>query len=206
MKRQSAAPGVWYFYYPRLVCVVGVNDEARGTTNFAPVTWATPLSSDPPLFGICLSLDTYTHHLVQKTGEFSINFLTTEQSGLVDSLGRLSGRDIDKVAKLSLALDPPEALATPMLAVAYVAGECVLNERHHVGDQTLFIGEVQRIHAQGDAFDSDGVLRVDRLKPLLYLGARRYTTAIGPESPPPTAHRQTDTRAIRRRSGSRKDS
>lgn len=190
MERESAAPGVWYFYYPRLVCVVGVNDEARGTTNFAPVTWATPLSSDPPLFGLCLSLNTYTHHLVQKTGEFSINFLTTEHTDLVEALGKLSGRDIDKVARLSLALEPPEALATPMLAVAYVSAECVLIERHHVGDQTMFIGEVQRIHAQPDAFDPDGVLRTDRVQPLLYLGARRYITTLGPELHPVAARKQ----------------
>lgn len=190
MERESAAPGVWYFYYPRLVCVVGVNDEARGTTNFAPVTWATPLSSDPPLFGLCLSLDTFTHHLVQKTGEFSINFLAAEHTGLVDSLGRLSGRDVDKVARLSLTLEPPEALATPMLAAAYVSAECVLIERHHVGDQTMFIGEVQRIHAQPDAFDADGVLRTDRVQPLLYLGARRYITTLGPERHPVATRKQ----------------
>lgn len=187
MVRVSSDPGSCYFYYPRLVCVVGVRDDARGTTNFAPVTWATPLSSDPPLFGICLSPATHTHQLVLKTGEFTINFLTEENAGLASALGTLSGRETDKVKALALELEAGEAIATPSLAIAYVAAECLLVERHHLGDQTLVVGEVQRLHVAAGAFDADGVLRVEATSPLLYLGSSRYATTtkttVRPESP-----------------------
>ncbi len=174
MARESADPGSCYFFYPRPVCIVGVRDEPRGTVNFAPVTWTTPLSSDPPLLGVCLSPTTYSHQLVVKTGEFTVSFLTREHAPLAETLGKLSGRETDKVKALNLELEPGEALATPSLAIAYVSAECVLLERHHVGDQTLVVGEVQRIRAAKDAFDSTGVLRVDRFSPLLYLGSSRY--------------------------------
>jgi len=177
MEHRSAAPASSYFYYPRLVCVVGVRDEARGSVNFAPLAWASPLSSDPPLFGICLSPRTHTHHLVLKTGEFTINFLAHRDAAVAEKLGKLSGREVDKVAALGLALEPADVLSTPWLALAYAAGECSLVERHHVGDQTQFVGEVQRIHVREDAFDADGVLRVERAQPLLYLGSNRYLTA-----------------------------
>jgi len=176
MARRTAVPGSCYFYYPHLVCVVGVRDEAQGTTNFAPAAWTTPLSSDPPLFGVCLSPTTHSHQLVLKTGEFTVNFLRREHAALADSLGRLSGRATDKVKTLGLQLEPSEAVATPTLAVAYMAAECLLLERHHVGDQTLFVGEVQRIHASEGAFDADGVLRIERTSPLLYLGSNRYAS------------------------------
>jgi flavin reductase (DIM6/NTAB) family NADH-FMN oxidoreductase RutF len=176
MERESLAPGACYFYYPRLVCVVGVRDEARGTVNFAPVAWASPLSSDPPLFGVCLSPATHSHHLVLRTGEFTVNFLDRTQAELTQSLGRLSGRDVDKVAALGLVLEPPESLETPSLAAAYVSAECLLRERHHLGDQTLFVGEVQVVHARTGAFDHEGVLRTDVVSPLLYLGSSRYIT------------------------------
>jgi len=101
MTRESSVPGSCYFYYPRLVCVVGVRDEAKGTTNFAPVAWTTPLSSDPPLFGVCLSPGTYSHHLVLKTGEFTANFLSQEHASLAEGLGKLSGRETDKVKALN---------------------------------------------------------------------------------------------------------
>jgi flavin reductase (DIM6/NTAB) family NADH-FMN oxidoreductase RutF len=174
MPRQSAVPGSFYFYYPRLVCVVGVRDEGRDTTNFAPVTWATPLSSDPPLYGVCLSPKTHTHHLVLKTGEFTVNFLPVAQAPLAAALGRLSGREVDKVRALALEVEAGEAGTTPTLGAAYTAAECLLVERHQVGDQTLFVGEVQRIHAASEAFDADGVLRVGRVTPLLYLGSNTY--------------------------------
>jgi len=176
MVHVSSVPGSCYFYYPRLVCVIGVRDESKGTTNFAPVAWTTPLSSDPPLFGACLSPKTYSHQLVLKTGEFTVNFLTEAHAALADELGRLSGRETDKVKALSLDLEPGETLATPILAVAYVSAECALVERHHVGDQTLLVGEVHQIHTTPDAFDADGVLRIERLNPLLYLGSNRYAT------------------------------
>jgi flavin reductase (DIM6/NTAB) family NADH-FMN oxidoreductase RutF len=176
MERESVAPGSCYFYYPRLVCVVGVRDEARGTVNFAPVAWSSPLSSDPPLFGVCLSPSTHSHHLVLRTGEFTVNFLDHTQAELAQSLGRLSGRDVDKVAALGLVLEPPESLETPSLAAAYVSAECLLRERHHLGDQTLFVGEVQVVLARAAAFDHEGVLRTDVLSPLLYLGSSRYVT------------------------------
>lgn len=187
MVRVSSDPGSCYFYYPRLVCVVGIRDDAKGTANFAPVTWATPLSSDPPLFGICLSPATYSHQLVLKSGEFTINFLTEEHAGLAETLGKLSGRETDKVKALALEIEAGEAIATPSLAIAYVAAECLLVERHHLGDQTLVVGEVQRLHVAAGAFDADGVLRVEATSPLLYLGSSRYATttktAVRPANP-----------------------
>jgi flavin reductase (DIM6/NTAB) family NADH-FMN oxidoreductase RutF len=187
MAHESSVPGCCYFYYPRLVCVVGVRDDAKKTCNFAPVAWTTPLSSEPPLFGVCLSPNTYSHQLVLKTGEFTVNFLSDEHAALAAALGHLSGRDKDKVEALELALTPGEVLSTPSLTVAYASAECLLLERHHVGDQTLLVGEVQRIHASPDAFDADGVLRLDRLKPLLYLGSNRYATTSAATLPGPGA-------------------
>jgi flavin reductase (DIM6/NTAB) family NADH-FMN oxidoreductase RutF len=176
MERQSLAPGSCYFYYPRLVAVVGVRDDARATVNFTPVAWSSPLSSDPPLYGVCLSPRSYSHHLVLKTGEFPVNFLTHHDATLAAALGRRSGRQVDKVKALSLALDPSEVVRTPSLARAYASVECVLLERHQLGDQTLFVADVQLIHAAVDGFDGDGVMRVDRVSPLLYLGGARYVS------------------------------
>jgi flavin reductase (DIM6/NTAB) family NADH-FMN oxidoreductase RutF len=190
MAHQSAVPGSCYFYYPRPVCILGVRDEARGSVNFAPVTWTTPLSSDPPLFGVCLSPKTYSHHLVLKTGEFTVSFLTQEHAGLAEALGKLSGRETDKVKALTLELQPGEVLATPSLAVAYVSAECLLLERHHVGDQTLVVGDVQRIRTAKDAFDGAGVLDMERFRPLLYLGSNRYATTAPSLAPGPEPHRR----------------
>ena len=176
MQRQAVSPGSCYFYYPRLVVIVGVRDDARATTNFAPVAWASPLSSDPPLFGVCLSPRTHTHQLVLKTGEFTVNFLDHADAALAAEFGRLSGRETDKVKALDVELEPGEALQTPSLARAYASAECLLVERHQVGDQTLFVAEVQLIHAAEGAFDSDGILKLDRCAPLMYLGGARYVT------------------------------
>lgn len=174
MERVTAVPGSTYFYYPRLVCVVGVLDGDKETCNFAPVAWATPLSSAPPLYGVCLSPRTYTHKLALRAGEFTINFMAHDDAELVAAMGTLSGRTTDKVKALGLELDPPDALRTPTLAQAYASAECLLVARHQLGDQTLFAGEVHSIRHRPDAFDEAGVLRIQTIAPLLYLGAGRY--------------------------------
>ena len=176
MERQSQRPESAYFYYPRLVCVIGARDEERATTNFAPVTWATPLSSDPPLFGVCLSPTTRTHHLVLTTGEFTLSFLGRAEMALVDALGKLSGKQVDKVKALALATEPGEVVATHSLSAAYASAECVLVDRHQCGNQTLLVGEVQHVRVAADAYDQEGVLRLDRISPLFYLGGSRYVT------------------------------
>jgi flavin reductase (DIM6/NTAB) family NADH-FMN oxidoreductase RutF len=177
MARNAATPAECYFYYPHLVCVVGVRDDARSSANFAPVTWATPLSSDPPLYGVCLTPHTHTHRLLLASGEFTVNFLARAEQPLVARLGALSGREVDKVTELSLALEPGRTIGTPGLAASYVFAECLLVERHQLGDQTLFVGSVQHVQARPGAFDQRGVLRLEAAAPLLYLGGNRWATA-----------------------------
>jgi len=178
MARDATTPAECYFYYPHLACVVGVRDEARDSANFAPVTWATPLSSDPPLYGVCISPGAHTHRLLLAAGEFTVNFLAAAERSLVARLGALSGREVDKVRELSLALEPGRAIGAPALAAAYVFAECLLVERHVFGDQTLFVGAVQHVQARPGAFDDHGVLRLEAAAPLLYLGGNRWASAV----------------------------
>jgi len=159
-----------YFYYPRPVGVVGVADPARASVNFATATWITPLASNPPLLGVCLSPQTYTYHLLLAAGEFTLSFVEHQHAALVARIGRLSGREVDKVKTLGLEVRSAQTIGGGFLAEAYVAAECVLSSRHQLGDQTLMVGEVQRVHASEEVFDELGVLRVDRICPLLYLG------------------------------------
>jgi len=176
MEHKALHPGAAYFYYPRPLCVVGVRDEAKETTNFVPVAWATPLSSRPPLYGVCLSPKTYSHGLLVKAEEFTLSFLDFQDAPLVAQLGRLSGRDVDKVAFLELELAEAESISTPYLLRAYAAAECKLVERRSFGDQTLFVGEVLKVVAREGTFTEEGILDLGRVNPVLYLGANYYLT------------------------------
>lgn len=176
MEFKSLQPGAAYFYYPRPLCVVGVWDSKRERANFVPVAWAGPLASRPPLFGVSISPKTYSHQLLLQTGEFSLSFLPWQEVALVAKLGTVSGRDVDKVATFALELAESEVIAAPFLANAYVAAECKVTERHFLGDQTLFVGEILRVMAREGAFAADGTLRMEAMAPVLYLGANRYLT------------------------------
>lgn len=176
MEGKSVPPGSLYFYYPRPICIVGIQDQARGTPNFMPVVWASPVASRPPLFAVCLSPKTYSHGLLMKTREFTVSFLPWEKVELVARLGSVSGRDTDKVKAFSLELADGEFVKTPYLKEAYVAAECSLVEHRSFGEETLFIGEVLKIIAKNGTFDEQGVLRLDRVAPVLYVGGNQYAT------------------------------
>lgn len=179
MELKSLQPGAAYFYYPRPLCVVGVWDAKKERPNFVPVAWAGPLASRPPLFGISISPKTYSHQLLVHSGEFSLSFLAWHDKELVAKLGSVSGREVDKVAAFALELTEAEAIAAPFLARAYVAAECRITDRHTMGDQSLFVGEILRVVAREGVFAPDGTLRLDRALPVLYLGANRYVTVDG---------------------------
>lgn len=176
MEFKSLQPGAAYFYYPRPLCVVGVWDHKKERANFVPVAWASPLASRPPLFGVSISPKTYSHQLLLQSGEFSLSFLPWQHVELVVKLGTVSGKDVDKVAKFALELAESEVIAAPFLANAYAAAELKVTERHPLGDQTLFVGEIVRVVAREGAFAPDGTLRVEATAPVLYLGANRYLT------------------------------
>lgn len=114
--------------------------------------------------------------MILKAGEFTVSYLPFAFADRVAAMGRVSGRSVDKAKRFGLTLARPTTLRTPWVAEAYVAVECSLVDRHHFGDQTLLVGEVQALHRAEDAFDEDGVVRIEAVRPLVYLGSQRFAT------------------------------
>lgn len=167
-------------FYPSVAAVVTV--QHGGRSNAMACAWHSALSFDPPLYGVLVSPKRFSYQLILKAGAFAVNFLPYEKAELIAGVGRNSGRDMDKFAVFSIAVEPrPDALA-PILQDAYAAYECRLTARHPCGDHDLFVGEIVRAHQSPQAFSEEGVLEVGRVRPALYLGVDRYTTT-GPEPP-----------------------
>ncbi len=163
-----------YYYYPLLVAVVGINTGKK--KNLIPVVWHTALSFTPPLYAVSISPKRFSFKLILEAQAFSINFLSYEYMDLVDKLGSVSGRDVDKFSEFNLKYFKGELTEAPILEDAYLALECELIDHLKTGDHTLFIGEVMRTYIEEDAFLKDSTLNTDRLDALLYLGNHIYIT------------------------------
>jgi len=64
----------------------------------------------------------------------------------------------------------------PILNTAYAAFECKLVDDRGYGDHRLLVGEIVAVHWLKDTFTSDGVLDLDKVSPILYLGHELYLT------------------------------
>ncbi|MEW5806556.1 MAG: flavin reductase family protein [Acidobacteriota bacterium] len=165
----------FYYFYPKNTCAVGSSFE--GKTNFMAVAWSTAISYRPPIYGVSISDKRFTYHLIKRSGEFSVNFLPCEKLDLMHTFGRTSGKDTDKVAKLNIRLKESLKTCAPILEDAYAGFECLLLDARDYGDHTFFIGKVVAIHYDETIFDGEGIIRIEEIDPILYLGNNQYATS-----------------------------
>ena len=99
----------------------------------------------------------------------------------MENWGKISGRDEDKLQLAKVGYKTGVKTNTPILDIAYVVHECELVEHHRLGDHTLFVGMVRATHYREEFFDEKTMLKIDKVKPLLYLGKHVYIT-VNPET------------------------
>lgn len=163
----------FYQYYPVVpaVVVVKVGDELDALA----CAWHTALSFEPPLFAVSVSPKRYSYKLLRKSGEFTANFLTFDNIGIIAAVGRTSGKEIDKFPRFKIKTIPSSSIETPVLKDAYAAYECRLVRQYKTGDHVLFVGEVLAVHYRGNSFDRKSKIpNLKSITPALYLGADNY--------------------------------
>lgn len=166
-------------FYPYTVAIVGARSE--NLINYMACAWHTALSFDPPLFGILISKKRFTHQVISKAREFTVNFLSAEKVKLSAQMGRKSGHEMDKIKEFEVKLSPSKIINSPVIAEAYVSFECKVADIKAYGDHDLFVGEVLALHQEENVFSGEGVLNPGKIRPLLYLGSDFYIT-INPDS------------------------
>lgn len=161
--------------YPSLVAMVTAH--AGGKDNVMPAAWNLPLSYDPPLYGVSISPDRFTHALISEAREFAVGFLPLDHAQLIAATGGVSGREVDKFQQLAIGRRRATKVAAPLLTDAYVSYECTVVGQHPCGDHDLFVGEIVAVHIAAGALTDQGALDVQRVRPALYMGADLYLTA-----------------------------
>lgn len=164
--------GNLYHAYPTLVAVI--TTQSGGKFNVMSCAWHTYLSFDPPLYGVSISPERLSHTHIMESHEFCINFLPFSKAHKIILYGRFSGKDMDKFNRFKIQTVSPKVISCPILKDSYFAYECKVVNNFHVGDHTLFVGEILYIHEIDGGVDKDGIVDVAVCKPALYLGKNRY--------------------------------
>ncbi|TDA35376.1 MAG: flavin reductase family protein [Hadesarchaea archaeon] len=145
---------VYRLLHPRQVILVTCVDE-KGKPNLLTVAWSTPLSFDPPLVGISIGKNRYSHDLLSRTKEFAISIPPSSLLERVKACGRLSGRKCEKFKEVGLTPQPSRCLRVPVVKEGIAHLECKVVKEVEVGDHTLFVGEVVKAYADERFFDGE---------------------------------------------------
>ena len=163
----------YQYAFPMQATLVTCNDN-QGNTNIITVAWHTTISKQPPLYGISIAPQRFSHDLIKNSKEFVINFMPYDQVNNVHYCGSHSGRNGNKLDETTLTFHPSKAITTPGITQAYARFECRLEQYMTLGDHTFFIGNVVHLTSDQHAFDKDK-LQLDKKQPLFYLGGNTYT-------------------------------
>ncbi len=166
----------FYMLYPRLTVLVG--SRLDGRDNIMPASWHTPISGEPPLYGVVISPKRATFRAIQETGGFTVNFVPLEMAELSEKTGFCSGGDTDKFAKFGMKKAESLLDVGPVLEGAYAALECLLEDTFAAGDHVIMVGLVEAVHWDESwaASYQDKEVLAPRARPLLYAGRGIYAT------------------------------
>ena len=164
----------FYQQYPRIPVVVTA--RAKGRSNAMVAARHTVVSTTPPTYGVSLTSDKFTYQLIVESKEFGINFLPLEEAELVDAIGNSKGREIDKFRLFNITVDKSAETAVPILKAAYAAYECKLVDDKCYGNAQWVVGEIVAMRVLKECLAPQGILDLDRVSPLLYLGQKHYLT------------------------------
>ena len=162
-------------YYPGMIVLVTVEWENK--KNIMASGFHSFISIEPPIFGVSIGHERYTHHLVKNAGEFGINFLPFELANITQRIGSLTGEEVDKFKLLNIKFQPGRTITAPILEKAYVAYECKVIDIKTYGDHDWFVGEITQFYRDYDVFQENGLPDLEKISIPLYLGRSQYLRA-----------------------------
>lgn len=157
--------------YPGLIALVTV--ELNGTKNVMAAGWHSYVSFDPPIYGVAIGEERFTHHLVKESGEFAISFVPAEYARYIEGAGKLSGRDGDKFEALNIPYTKGDTVNAPILTDAYVAYECKVRDIQRYGDHDWVVADISKFHKDETCF-VNGLPNFENLEIPLFIGQSQY--------------------------------
>jgi flavin reductase (DIM6/NTAB) family NADH-FMN oxidoreductase RutF len=102
---------------------------------------------EPPLISVALRRSTHTHELVEKSGEFAITILSSNQGNLSD---RFAGKTPDITDRFEGVETSRLLIDAPLLKGGMAYFNCRVVNSIPVGENTLFIAKVIAARGEGE--------------------------------------------------------
>lgn len=158
--------------YPGMVAIVTARWNQK--QNVMAAGWHSYISIDPPIYGVAVAKERFTHHLIQHSGSFGVHFFPAGKSEWIQKVGVLSGAAVDKFAQLGIEYEQGLTADLPILTDAYVAYECRVLDVQTYGDHDWFVGTITQFYRDDDLFLENNLPDFHQLQIPLYLGRSTY--------------------------------
>jgi flavin reductase (DIM6/NTAB) family NADH-FMN oxidoreductase RutF len=158
--------------YPRPTILVSC--AYAGKSNIITLAWSTPLSHSPPLLGISVGVERYSHEIIAKSGEFVVNIPTIELIKQTVFCGEHSGREVDKFKETKLTPIPSLKVNAPSILECIAHLECKVVQSIRTGDHTFFIGEVVAARVNQGLFKR--TFDPTKVQIIMHLGGESFIT------------------------------
>lgn len=172
MGRKSLPPTTLLFPTP-VVLVTCV--DGKGKPNIITLAWAGVVNSEPPMIGISIRPERYSHGCIKEAKEFVVNLPSEEMVRGVDLCGVVSGEKTNKFDLTGWKAVPAAKVKPPLIDESPVQMECEVRQILSLGSHDLFIGEVVALHVKEEVQKEKGRIDILKALPLAYCpGAQEY--------------------------------
>jgi len=171
-ERKTLPPATLLF--PTPVVLVTCMDDA-GKPNIITLAWVGVVNSEPPMIGISIRSERYSHACIKRSKEFVVNLPSEEMVRKVDACGVLSGKETDKFTSMEWKKVTAQKVKPPLIDECPVQMECMVKEMISLGSHDLFLGEIVALHVKEEVLKEKGRIDISRVLPLVFCpGANEY--------------------------------
>ncbi|TFF91548.1 flavin reductase family protein [Candidatus Thorarchaeota archaeon] len=160
------------------VIVTAMDPDSKDKKAAITLAWTTPLSMKPPLFGVSIAPNRFSHDIIKRAGVFTVNIPPLDYLKETEWVGRHSGKKVeDKLAEAGLTTRPGKSSGhTISINEALASFECKLVDEVTTGDHTLFVGEVVHAEAADEFFDDKKGWNFDKARLIYHAGKDVFIT------------------------------
>jgi flavin reductase (DIM6/NTAB) family NADH-FMN oxidoreductase RutF len=156
MKKRKITPKAYLFPMP--VALIGAN--VNGKPNFETLAYVGIVEAQPPLISISSYETHYTNIGIKENNTFSVNIPTEEIVDLVDYVGIVSGKEVDKSEVFDVFYG--DLKTAPMVNLSPLNLECkvikVIKIKEIVDVEKgheIFIGKIVNVYADEDCLTEE---------------------------------------------------
>ena len=153
MSKENWKPGNMLYPVPAVMVSVKRPGEKA---NIVTVAWAGTVCSDPAMLSISVRPERYSHDIIEETGEFVVNLVTTKLTRACDWCGVRSGRDYDKFKEMKLTEYISQYMDVPAIEESPVNIYCKVMKVEKLGSHDMFIAEVIGVTVDDEYMDEKG--------------------------------------------------